>query len=40
MGDKRKVVNKTGEVVAFNRCQKTEKMPPGRTFCGCGCKSW
>ena len=40
MGDKRKIFNKKGDIVAFNRCQKTEKMPPGRTFCGCGCKSW
>jgi hypothetical protein len=40
MGDKRKVYNKDGEIVGFNRCSKTEKMPPGRTHCGCGCKSW
>jgi hypothetical protein len=37
MGDKRKIMNKEG---VFKRCAKTEKMPPGRTFCGCGCKSW
>jgi hypothetical protein len=27
MGDKRKVFNKKGDVIAFNQCQKTEKMP-------------
>jgi hypothetical protein len=40
MGDKRKIFNKKGELIGFNRCQKSEKIPPGRTFCGCGCKSW
>jgi len=40
MGDKRKIYDKDGKVLAFNRCQKTQKMPPGRTYCGCGCMSW
>jgi len=42
MGNKQKIYNKDGELIAFNRTEKTIKMPPGTPYCDCisRCKAW